>query len=93
MGGLPSRMYGHFFTRLKQRYNIESRTQKLLDQEKLPPPPRYQADQEALSKVRLEFPHAEEDIKSKNQFLETNLKKVRNIIFKNTSIMPKCSSF
>jgi hypothetical protein len=76
MGGIPSRISGHFFTRTKQRFNIESRTEKLLKQDKLPPAPRYQSDEETIQKVRQELPSALDEIRTKDINLHESLKQV-----------------
>lgn len=78
MGGIASKVRGHLVTRSMQRFNIEARTEKLLNQPKPTPAPKYDADvrtrQEVLQSMSLEVKEA---VESKSEDLHQRLKQVR----------------
>ena len=77
MGQLASKVRGHFITRPSQRFNIESRTEKLLENpSKIRPNPKFKIDQETLEQFKRENPEYEKGIHSFDPKLYDRLKKV-----------------
>ena len=71
-----SKLRGQLITRPMQRYNIESRTEKVLSQEKPTPAPKYQTDLDLLEKIRTENPEILEETRTRNFLLDKRLKEV-----------------
>ncbi|XP_040573844.1 NADH dehydrogenase [ubiquinone] 1 alpha subcomplex assembly factor 4 [Lepeophtheirus salmonis] len=76
MGGVASRVKGHIWTRNVQRFNIESRTHKLLDKEKPTPAPKYSVDTQYLKDLRKSEPHISKELGSIDFELSQRLKEV-----------------
>lgn len=77
MGQFASKLKGHVVTRTAQRFNIESRTDKILKQEKPSVAPRYPADQKAREDLLRDMPgQTEEAVHRKNIDLHDRLKEV-----------------
>ncbi len=70
-----SRVRGHVITRPLQRYNIEARTERVLDKDPKPAP-KYASDVKAREKLRTEHPEIVDAIKKKDDVLNERLKKV-----------------
>ena len=71
-----SKLRGQLITRPMQRFNIESRTEKLLNRDKPIPAPKYQTDIELLDKVRRANPEILEETRKRDPELENRLKQV-----------------
>ena len=76
MGKTLSKLRGQMITRPIQRFNIESRTEKILSQEKPTPAPKYQTDIDLLQKIRHENPEILEETRNRNSLLDQRLKQV-----------------
>ena len=77
MGGALSKARGHFITRPVQRFNIEARTEKVLDKEKPMPAPKYKADIESRQmNLEQHWEKMDKDIKSKDENHSKRLKDV-----------------
>ena len=76
MGKTMSKLRGQMITRPIQRFNIESRTEKILSQEKPTPAPKYQTDIDLLEKIRHENPEIFEETRNRNSLLDQRLKQV-----------------
>jgi len=77
MGGALSKARGHFITRPVQRFNIEARTEKVLDKEKPMPAPKYKADIESRQmNLEQHWEKMDKDIKSKDESHSKRLKDV-----------------
>lgn len=80
MGKALSKVRGGTVTRTMQRFNIEARTERLLEQDKPVPAPKYQADLETRQKVlEHEWQKVEEDVKKKNEHHSNRLKDVSEL--------------
>ena len=77
MGQTVSKLRGHLITRPLQRFNIDSRTEKLLNREKPIPAPKFRSDVEALEKLRAQHPEVLEEVQKRDAVLEERLKRVR----------------
>ena len=68
MGKSISKLRGHMFTRPAQRFNIESRTDSVLDTDKPMPAPKYQADIETRQmNLETQWRQMEKDIRAKDE--------------------------
>jgi len=76
MGQTVSKLRGQMITRPLQRFNLEYRTEKLLNREKPIPAPKFDADVEALEKVRKENPDIRQEVQKRDAELEERLKQV-----------------
>jgi len=77
MGKSISKLRGHVLTRPMQRFNIESRTESLLDTDKPMPAPKYQADIESRQvNLETQWRQMEKDIKAKD---ETHSKRLEDV--------------
>lgn len=77
MGQFASKMKGHYVTRNLQRFNIQSRTEKLLKTEKLKVAPRYPADEKLRQDILRDMPdQIEKDLHIKSSDLHNRLKEV-----------------
>jgi len=76
MGQALSRVRGAVFTRTKQRFNIEDRTDKLLSREKLDPAPKYESDAKFLQDLKTSHPEIMEEIEKKDDKLLKRLEDV-----------------
>ncbi len=71
-----SKVRGHFFTRTVQRFNIESRTDKLLAREKPITAPQFKSDRELLAEIRKTRPDIVDAATKKDADLLNKLKTV-----------------
>ena len=77
MGKGFSRLRGHLITRPVQRFNIEARTDTLLDADKPVPAPKHKSDLEARQKVlEKHWDQVDKDIKQKDASHSDRLKEV-----------------
>lgn len=77
MGQYASKIKGHYVTRNLQRFNIESRTEKLLKSEKLNVAPKYPADEKLRQDILRDMPEEiEKELHSKSSELHNRLKDV-----------------
>lgn len=76
MGQTISRARGALITRPMQRFNIDNRTDKLLNQEKPKPAPKYESDQQLLESIRRENPELLEATTKKDLDLLNKLEKI-----------------
>jgi len=77
MGTAWSKVRGHTVTRTVQRFNIEARTEKVLEQDKPVPAPKYQADLETRQMVlENEWEKVEQAVKKKDLTHSNRLKEV-----------------
>lgn len=76
MGQQLSRIRGALITRPAQRFNIEARTEKLLNQEKTKPAPKYEADKQLLEQIQKERPEITEAATKKDDDLLKRLEQV-----------------
>jgi len=68
MGKSISKLRGHMLTRPAQRFNIESRTDSILDTDKPMPAPKYQADIETRQmNLETQWRQMEKDIRAKDE--------------------------
>ncbi len=79
MGGVLGKMRGHLVTRPMQRYNIESRAEKVLERDAAVPrpAPKFQSDRELLQEIRRMNPAVAEAAAKKDADLHSRLKEVR----------------
>lgn len=77
MGVSWSKVRGHTVTRTVQRFNIEARTEKVLEQYKPVPAPKYQADMETRQMVlENEWEKVDQAVKKKDHKHSNRLKEV-----------------
>ena len=78
MGKVGSKFRGALVTRPAQRFNIESRTDRLLDQDVVTarPAPKFPSDANLLDQIRANNPEISEAAKKKDVELHTRLKSV-----------------
>ena len=76
MGGMVSKVRGHFVTRPLQRYNAETRAEKVISQEKPSVAPKYRSDEELLSQMRQTHPEVLAAAHKRNPELLDRLKQV-----------------
>ena len=77
MGGSISKLRGHFITRPAQRFNIETRTEKVLSQDMPVPAPKFKADIESRqSNLEENWKQMDKDIRSKDFTHSERLKDV-----------------
>jgi len=77
MGGSISKLRGHFITRPAQRFNIETRTEKVLSQDMPMPAPKFKADIESRqSNLEENWKQMDKDIRSKDFTHSERLKDV-----------------
>ncbi|HIE83069.1 MAG TPA: hypothetical protein EYQ00_04125 [Dehalococcoidia bacterium] len=76
MGQTISKARGHFITRPIQRFNIESRTDKLLQREKPVQAPRFESDRQLLEEIRRDRPDIAKAAMSKDEALHGRLQRV-----------------
>ena len=66
MGQTIAKFRAHHVTRRLQRYNIDSRTEKLLNKEKPKTAPKFQSDKELLELIRKDMPQIVEAANKKD---------------------------
>lgn len=77
MGKTLSKARGHLITRPMQRFNIETRTEKLLEKDKPMPAPKFHADIEARQQnLAQNWQKMEKDIRAKDEPLTKRLEDV-----------------
>ena len=78
MGQLASKVRGAVLTRPLQRFNIESRTERLLERDAQVPraAPKFPSDEALLKKIRESNPEIAEAASKKDQLLHKRLEKV-----------------
>jgi len=77
MGQYVSKIKGHYVTRNLQRFNIESRTDKILDAEKPKAAPKYASDEKVRQDLLRDMQkQMDEEIKDKSSQHDSRLKQV-----------------
>ncbi|XP_055538177.1 protein NDUFAF4 homolog [Wyeomyia smithii] len=78
-------------SRQVNRYNVESRAEKVMSQPKPKPAPTFQANQSDLDRILKEHPDLVKQLSQKNQALDDNLKSVF-VTSTDPTVMPAESS-
>ena len=76
MGQTISKVRATYITRNVQRFNIESRTEKVLNKEKPIAAPKYKTDEELLQSIRHDYPELADASTKKDTQLLQKLEKV-----------------